>query len=54
MHIRRQREYYYFTGLDDAWKMEQELNPDTIEAHFGLFYANRTIKPWIQAATLGC
>ncbi|GLD98092.1 hypothetical protein PINS_up006789 [Pythium insidiosum] len=31
--------YYYFAGFDNEW-----LAPDDVEAHFGLFHRNLTMK----------
>ena len=45
----QQFEYYYFSSFDDNWKRSPYDKVETVEAHFGLFYANRTLKPWIAS-----
>ncbi|OWZ19899.1 Glycosyl hydrolase [Phytophthora megakarya] len=39
--------YYYFSAFDEAWK-----GTDTVEAYFGLFYANGEMKPDIARLEL--
>lgn len=37
--------YFYFAAFDEAWKIVgPEAEEDTVEAHFGLFKADRTLK----------
>lgn len=47
-------DYYYFSSFDDEWKRDPKDKEDTVEAHFGLFFANRTLKPWIASLNLDC
>ncbi|DAZ94320.1 TPA: hypothetical protein N0F65_012123 [Lagenidium giganteum] len=47
----RQWKYFYFAGFDEAWKSTNADKNDTVEAHFGLFTANRELKPEIAALT---
>lgn len=35
--------YFYFAAFDEAWKIEGGKE-DTVEAHFGLFHADRSLK----------
>ena len=45
--------YYYFTGIDSAWRQEQDPN-NTIEPNWGMLYANLTLKPHFQDLTFTC
>lgn len=47
---RRKWRYYYFAGFDTPYKAAQLQDPATIEASFGLFDVNGTMKP--EIATL--
>jgi exo-beta-1,3-glucanase (GH17 family) len=46
--------YYYFTGIDNAWRKEQDDNEDTVEGSFGFYYANLTMKPLFQDLVFTC
>jgi exo-beta-1,3-glucanase (GH17 family) len=46
-------EYYYFTGIDNAWRQEQDAN-NTVEGNWGIIYANLTVKPWFQDLAFTC
>lgn len=41
--------YYYFAGFDTPYKAEQLQDPSSVEASFGLFNVNGTMKPAIAA-----
>lgn len=45
--------YYYFTGIDNAWRREQDPN-NTIEGNFGFFYADLTMKPHFRDLVFTC
>ena len=43
IHVENKWAYYWFTGIDNAWRQEQD--PDnTIEGNWGFFYADLTLK----------
>jgi exo-beta-1,3-glucanase (GH17 family) len=46
--------YYYFTGIDNAWRKEQDDAEDTVEGSFGFYYADLTIKPHFQDLVFTC
>lgn len=46
--------YFYFTGLDDEWRTQQEGEKDTVEGHFGIFHVNRTMKSWFKNMKFTC
>ena len=46
-------EYFYFTGIDNAWRQEQDEN-NTIEGNWGLLFADLTLKPWYQDLSFTC
>jgi hypothetical protein len=43
MHVENKWSYYWFTGIDNAWRLEQDPN-NTIEPNWGFFYADLTLK----------
>lgn len=45
--------YYYFTGIDNKWRQEQDEN-NTIEGNWGFMYANLQLKPWFQELKFTC
>ena len=45
--------YYWFTGIDNAWRKEQDPN-NTIEGNWGLMFADLELKPWFQNLTFTC
>lgn len=46
-------EYYWFTGIDNDWRQEQDpLN--TIEGNWGFLYANLTLKAHFQEYSFSC
>jgi glucan 1,3-beta-glucosidase len=46
-------QYYYFTGIDNGWRQEQDKN-NTIEGNWGFLYANMTLKPHYQNLIFTC
>lgn len=46
--------YYYFTGLDNGWRSDQDGQEDTVEAHFGLLNADLTLKSHFQDLVFTC
>lgn len=45
--------YYYFTGIDNAWRREQDRN-NTIEGNWGFLYADLTLKPHFHELVFTC
>lgn len=44
--------YFYFAAFDEPWKIEAaEAKDDTVEAHFGLFNADRSLKQEFRTLT---
>mmetsp|Transcript_27687 Transcript_27687/g.51959 ORF Transcript_27687/g.51959 Transcript_27687/m.51959 type:complete len:575 (+) Transcript_27687:700-2424(+) len=50
---RREWDYYWFTGIDNAWRQEQDPM-NTVEGTFGILYANLTLKPHFQGMFFTC
>jgi exo-beta-1,3-glucanase (GH17 family) len=46
-------DYYWFTGIDNAWRLIQDPN-NTIEGSWGFLYANLTLKEHFQDLTFTC
>jgi glucan 1,3-beta-glucosidase len=53
MHHELGWQYYYFTGIDNAWRQEQDKN-NTIEGNWGFLYVNMTLKPHYQNLEFTC
>ena len=45
--------YYYFTGIDADWRLEQDPN-NTLEGSWGILYGNLTLKPHFQDLSFSC
>lgn len=43
IHVENQWAYYWFTGIDNAWRQEQDPG-NTIEGNWGFFYADLRLK----------
>jgi hypothetical protein len=43
LHVEKQWEYYWFTGITNEWRQEQDPN-NSIEGTFGFLWANRTLR----------
>jgi hypothetical protein len=51
--VENQWAYYWFTGIDNAWRQEQD--PDnTIEGNWGFLYSNLTLKSQFQDFEFAC
>lgn len=46
-------EYYYFSGIDADWRLEQDPN-NTLEGSWGFLYGNLTLKPHFQDLSFSC
>ena len=46
--------YYYFTGIDNSWRLAQDGQEDSVEAHFGLLNPDLTLKDFYKDFTFTC
>lgn len=46
--------YYYFSGINDMWRLEQAGEDDSVEAGFGLFDADLKLKPQFVNLAFQC
>jgi len=46
--------YFYFTGIDNEWRKQQQDEEGTVEGHFGIFYANLTMKEHFRNLEFSC
>ncbi len=51
--VENQWDYYWFTGIDNAWRREQDPE-NTIEGNWGFMYANRTLKSHFEDFSFQC
>jgi hypothetical protein len=51
--VENQWAYYWFTGIDNAWRQEQDPE-NTIEGNWGFLYANLTLKPQFEGLEFVC
>lgn len=53
LHVDKGWDYFWFNGIDDAWRQEQD--PDnTIEGTWGFLYANMTVKDHFADLSFEC
>eukprot|EP00934_Nitzschia_sp_Nitz4_P004102 Nitzschia sp. Nitz4//scaffold370_size15137//12376//13898//NITZ4_008897-RA/size15137-snap-gene-0.29-mRNA-1//-1//CDS//3329549580//4092//frame0 len=53
LEVEKGWDYYWFTGIDNAWRQEQD--PDnTIEGNWGLLYSDLTLKEHFQDFSFEC
>jgi hypothetical protein len=53
MHVVNKWSYYWFTGIDNQWRAEQDPN-NTIEANWGFFYHDRKLKEQYENYEFQC
>lgn len=46
--------YFWFSGIDDDWRLYQEGYPDHVEGHFGLFTGDLELKPTLANMEFSC
>lgn len=46
--------YFFFTGIDSTWRLEQDEEESSVEGHFGLFYDDLTLKESFQDLVIQC
>ena len=46
--------YYYFSGLDDAWRLAQDKDAESVEGHFGIFDGQRRMKSAFASLRFSC
>lgn len=46
-------QYYFFTGIDNAWRQEQDEN-NTIEGNWGMLFMDLQPKPWFADLEFTC
>ncbi|GKY98028.1 hypothetical protein MPSEU_000760900 [Mayamaea pseudoterrestris] len=46
--------YYWFTGIDNDWRSEQDQTTDGVESHFGLLNSDLTLKDYLVDFVFTC
>jgi glucan 1,3-beta-glucosidase len=52
VHVARGWNYYYFTGIDNAWRQDQ--NVETVEGNWGFFKADLALKSHFKDLVFDC
>ena len=53
IHVENQWAYYWFTGIDNAWRQEQDPN-NSIEGNWGFFYSDLRLKEHFVDLEFSC
>ena len=54
IHLKTDWQTYYFTGIDSAWRALQDETEDGVEGHFGIYYADLSMKPHFKTLSFAC
>ena len=47
-------QYYYFTGIDNSWRLLKKGMESGVEGHFGIFTDKRKMKPQFKGLNFKC